>query len=93
MESNREPTSDGSEANQSTDDGDSPARINGPGGEGNVPDGDPLTCVACGAAIDRDEWHPVRTWTDADGGFHIDAFCSMECREEHEPDGERSGSA
>lgn len=47
-----------------------------------VPGTQPLTCATCGASIDRDDWHPVRTWIDADGQFHIDAFCSMECRAE-----------
>lgn len=65
-------------------------RENGPD-EGTAPDDDPLVCVACGATIDRAEWHPVRTRTDADGEFHIDAFCSKACREQAER--ERSDSA
>lgn len=40
-----------------------------------------LTCVACGAAIDPTEWHPVRSRIDAAGDLHIDTFCSAECRE------------
>lgn len=43
-------------------------------------DGTRLTCVACGSAIDPTEWHPVRTRIDADGDFHLDPFCSVECR-------------
>lgn len=44
-----------------------------------------LTCTACGQPIDRTDWHPVRTRTDDQGHFHIDVFCSMACRAEHEP--------
>lgn len=45
-----------------------------------------LTCAACGAEIDPAEWHPVRSWTDAEGTFHIEAFCSMACRAEYVPE-------
>lgn len=45
-----------------------------------------LTCAACGTEIDPADWHPVRSWTDADGEFHIDAFCSMACRVDYAPE-------
>lgn len=47
-----------------------------------VPGSRPLTCATCGEPIDPDHWHPVRTRIDADGQFHLDAFCSMACRAE-----------
>ena len=44
----------------------------------------PLTCATCGSAIDPSAWHPVRTWTDDDGEFHLADFCSEECRDAHD---------
>lgn len=49
-------------------------------GTGETDDERQLSCACCGGPIEATDWHPVRTRTDGDGEFHIDAFCSPECR-------------
>lgn len=43
-----------------------------------------VRCATCGATIDPTVWHPVSTRIDDDGEFHLDVFCSIECRNDHE---------
>lgn len=45
-------------------------------------DGVPTVCSACGAVVDRGEWHPTEATPAEDGGTEIHVFCDGQCLDE-----------
>jgi len=37
-------------------------------------------CIVCDSRVDSAEWHPVTTYIDDEGEFHLQVFCSIDCR-------------
>lgn len=44
--------------------------------------GSPDRCATCGTSLEPGDWHPTVGYTDPDGTYRIDRFCSDACRDE-----------